>query len=443
MHLVNSLVLVVSILAPLTVWASDAPISLGDAVRQALARNHLLLAASHEQAAAKAERSASRSRYLPRLTLEESAVLTNSPTRAFMMRLDEGRFSLAGDLNHPDVTGDFQTAITLEQPLLDFRIGSVVAMAGKEVEKRDLALQRRREEIALKTVNVYLDLQKAKAQMQVAEQAVQDAREHLRLASVRGVAGVGLKSDELRARTFVADQEQQAIVARNDVQINMLRLAAVTGVDDGSGLDGAANYQAPAVAGNRHELERLALDSRLELKEMGAEVEKTELGIRNARAAYYPTVHGIARYQLNDRDIPFGRDNDAWLVGATLRWDLFDGDRRGHDTEKARAEKRSVEEYRAALRQEIRLQVAESSLRREETEKRLEVSRHAAADAAEGVRLLTRRYESSVSLMVELLDAQTVLNRARAQVAEMEAEFARASVQLLHASGMLLKEVMQ
>jgi outer membrane protein TolC len=172
-------------------------------------------------------------------------------------------------------------------------------------------------------------------------------------------------------------------------------------------------------------------------------VERSELGIRRARSAYYPTIYGTARYQLNDRDIPFGQDNDAWLVGATLRWELFDGNRRVHDAERARAEKRTAEEYQAELRQEIRLQVAESYLRQEETEKRLEVSRRAALDAAEGVRLLTKRYENSVSLMVELLDAQTVLNRARAQVAEMEAECARASVQALYASGTLLKEVLQ
>lgn len=443
MQILRGFVFVAAILAPLSARAAAAPVTLGEAVTMALARNHLLLAATSEHTAATAALSASRSRYLPRLTLEESAMLTNSPTKAFMARLDEGRFSLAGDLNHPPVTGDFQTTIAFSQPLFDLSVGIGAELSGKEVERADLSLQRRREDVALRTINVYLDLQKAKAQAVVAEQAVRDAREHVRLAAARSAAGVGLKSDELRARTFVAEQEQQAIIAGNAVQMAMLRLAAVTGSDDGSRLDIAGSAPAPVVAGDRGVLERLAMESRPEVKEMTAGVEKAELGIRNARSAWYPTVYGVASYQLNDRDVPFGRDNDAWLVGATLRWEIFDGNSRGFETEKARAGKRSADEYLAELRQEVRLQVAESSLRKEETEKRLDVARHAEADAAEGVRLLTRRYENSVALMVEVLDAQTVLNRARTQVAEMETESARASMQLLHASGTLLKEVMK
>ena len=78
---------------------------------------------------------------------------------------------------------------------------------------------------------------------------------------------------------------------------------------------------------------------------------------------------------------------------------------------------------------------------REEAVKRLEVARHALVDAEESVRLISRRFENSLMTMVELMDAQTTLNRARAQLVENESSYALATARLFHAAGIFLKEV--
>ena len=437
-----SLLFLVMLLFARSARAELVRVSLPEAVGQALRSSHLLRAALHEKTAAAAAVAAGRSRYLPRITLEESAALTNSPTRAFMMKLDQGRFSLAGDLNQPPTTGDFRTTLTLEQPLFDGRLATNVTLAKKEEEGRDLALERRREEVVLGVVNAYLDLQQAKLELQLAEQGVADAREHQRLAAARNSAGVGLRSDELRARAFVSEMELQLISAGNAVQLAMLRLSQATGHPPGERVDIREPYAAPVMTRNQAELAQLAAQNRPELRQLAKELERAEAGVVLARRAWLPTLYGSASYQLNDREVPFGRDNDAWLVGAVLRWELFDGGERSHGTDKATALQGSAAEYLAALRQEVELEVTESYLRREETGKRLEVARHAELDAAEGVRLLSRRFENSLALLVEVLDAQTALNRARAQVAATEVAYARATARLYFTAGILLKEVM-
>ena len=68
---------------------------------------------------------------------------------------------------------------------------------------------------------------------------------------------------------------------------------------------------------------------------MEVAVDKADVGVRMARQAYFPTVYANAAYQLNDRDVPFGRDNDGWMVGVNLRWELFDGMRRHQGLAKA------------------------------------------------------------------------------------------------------------
>ena len=82
-------------------------------------------------------------------------------------------------------------------------------------------------------------------------------------------------------------------------------------------------------------------------------------------------------------------------------------------------------------------------MRREEAGKRLEVARHSVRDGEEVVRLISRRYENSLATFVDLLDAQTALNRARAQLISNESDYARATARLYHATGTFLKEVLQ
>jgi outer membrane protein TolC len=358
-----------------------------------------------------------------------------------MMKLDEGRFSLAGDLNNPPASGDFRTTFSLEQPLFDKRIAAGIALAEKNEELSELTLARRRDEIAFRTISAFLDVQRSRLQLSVAEGGVKDAREHQRLASVRSEAGAGLKSDELRARTHRSEMEQQLITAGNDLQLAQLQLARITGLPFGERLDISEDFPSLPLARNQAELASIALASRSDLKEQGKAVEQAGLGLELARSAYWPTLYATAGYQMNDRDIPFGRDNSAWQVGATMRWELFDGRQRCHETDRARALQQAAEEQLAEQRQEAQMQVAETFLRREELGKRLEVARHGELAATEGVRILSRRYENSLALLVEVLDAQTALNRARSQVAELEAEYARATARLYFTTGTLLKEV--
>jgi outer membrane protein TolC len=416
-------------------------VSVEEAVALALANNHLLKGAELEKSSVDAAVAAGRARYFPRLVLTEDAAYTNSPTKAFMMRLDEGRFTLAGNLNSPANSGDFRTSLQLEQPLFDRRVSDGLTMAKIEQEQAATSLRQRREEVALGVVLAWLELRKAKERVQLATEALADAREHQRLATVRSSAGVGLKSDELRARTFVAEMEQQLITAGNDREIARLRLARLVGTKGGEQLELKGEFTPPPLRDDRPTMVAAGMGARPDLQGAAKGVELAGAALEAAEHVWQPTLHAMAGYQMNDRDIPFGRDNDAWVVGATLRWELFDGGLRSSGRDRAAALKGAADEYLLASRDEAELQIAEGWLRREELAKRLDVARHALVEAEEGVRLVQRRYENSISLLVELLDAQTTLNRSRTDVATLEADHAASWARLQHATGTLLKEI--
>jgi outer membrane protein len=444
----NKIVLLVAALLFLcTAPAFGDAVTLREAIGRALESNHLLKAAALEQGAAQQEVAATRSRYLPRVLLESGAVLSNTPSRVFMMKLDEARINPASDfaantLNHPDARGDFRSAVTLEQPLLDFGISTGVELAGKDAETAAVSLEKSREQVAFRVYLAYLGVRKARAYRDIADQAVENAREHGRLAGVREKDGVGLKSDQLRAATALSEAEQRLISAKNDLLLARMRLNLAVGGEQGEALDitGTPELAEPALA---QDLVALAQKGRPELKVAQKAVEKGELAVRQAGNAFLPTLYASAGYQVNDRNVPLGYDNDSWNIGINLRWELFDGNRRSHEKQKAELSRQAAAAMLENDRREVSLQVTESVLRRQEARLKLESARAAVKAAEEAARLVTLRFQNGLSSMVELMDTESALNRSRANLVEVENGFFGSTGELYYNAGVFLKEVMQ
>ena len=447
----KAVLLVACLLYPCAAPAFGEVVSLRDAINQALSSNHLLKAASLEQGAAQEGVAVSRSRYLPRVYLESGAIFSNTPSSVFMMKLDEARINPDSDfsknaLNHPSARGDFKSALKLEQPLLDLGISTGVELAGKDAESAQISLEMAREQIAFRVYNAYLDVRKAKAFREIADQEVADAREHGRLAQVREKDGVGLKSDQLRTATALAEAQQRLISATNNLLLARMRLNLVVGGKQGEALD---IVESPGEVPNLAELPAqgdlisLAQKSRPELKAAEKTVQKGDIAVQQARNSYLPTIYASAAYQVNDRDVPLGYDNDSWSIGVNLRWELFDGNRRSHEKGKAELSRKAAAALLENDRREVALQVTEGVLRRQEAGLKLESARAAVQAAQEGVRLVGLRFESGLSPMVELMDAEAVLNRSRANLVELENSYRRSAAQVYYTAGTFLTEVLR
>jgi outer membrane protein TolC len=436
--------LVVSVSA---VNAETYTLSLKDAIGLSIGKNNLVRAAGFTADAARQEIAIASSRYYPEISLEEAFIVSNSPTQTFMMKLDEGRFSqndfLVNNLNNPGTQHDFRTFVTLHQPIYNPSTAPAKEMAVKEAEKQELGYDAAKEDTAFQVFRLYLEVQKSKAQVRAIEQASGDARENMRLATVRTEAGVGLKSDELRARTHLASVEQQLITAQNNLMLARMQLADVIGLKEDDSVDIAESTGVIRPAVPPEELVKVALENRTDLKQSMVELEKSDAALRLAWSGYLPSVGTFASYQMNAKDTPFSSDNDSWSAGISLKWQLFDGFKRYHEKDRAGAARSAAAEMLENRIREVRYRVRESSLRREEMGKRLEVVRRTQEDAEETVRLLTKRFENSLATMVELLDAQTALNQVRAGLVESEVNYTLAGGNVYYTAGIFMKEMLK
>jgi outer membrane protein TolC len=420
-------------------------VDFSQAVARALANNAHVQAAAEEANAARSDADAARGHLLPSVRFDEKFVRTTVPAEAFAFKMNQEKllqsdFADVNNFNNPPPRNDFIGTLMFEQALFSPRAFLGYGMAKVEADAKGQDLYRRKEEAVYRVVAAVLDVVTARQFADVAEQGLSDTREHLRIAESLEGAGMGLTSDVLRAKVAVASAEEAKVTAGNRLELARRRLALAMGEPGAPPVDVTGpppEFPDPAppldngsVTTSRADL----LASSLRVANAGSNVELRKSG-------YLPEIGLAGGYQVDAEDSPFSSDNRSWKVAVGLTWNLFDGMRREAEVGKAVADRRRAEAYDRGMRDQAAFEAAQADLGVKEATLRAEIARAALASAEEGVRLLKARYENRLGRMVDLLDAQTALDAARASRirAENDVRFSRA--QRLYASGGLLSQV--
>jgi len=421
--------------------AQEQSVTLGDAVRYALEHNNEIRATENAVAAKKDDVGVARSKLLPRVFFEERYLRTSNPTYAFMAKLNQGRFTqqdfAIDSLNNPSPVDDYQTQFGIEQPLFVPKAWVGLDISKREHEAGDIDLTRKKEEIAFQVCRAWLGVQTARAQLLVAEKGVADAREHYRIAMLRYEADLGMYADTLRASTALAEAKQRQVTVRKHHDLARRMLGLQLGLADSVDVTGEIpDFPAHDIAEYTE-----ASRTRGDVRSLELRFRNAEKNIRIAESDYLPYVGVGGGWQWNDPSHPFGSEGDSWQVSAFLRWDLFDGTKREYERSKAKNQARQVLEQLQGMKNAVAYGLYQAQLGLEEAKANLELAREALKTAEEGTRLVQMRYEQAFSPIVDLLDTQVVLDRARAGLVARENEFRVAVLNLGWESGTILKDL--
>lgn len=414
-----------------------------EAVARTLRNNASVSAAGYQWTSARKDAESARGRNLPKLTFEERFVRTNIPAEAFALKLNEERllssdFADVDNFNKAPPINDYITSLTLEQPVFAPRAYLGYRMADREAKATGLDVSRRKEEAVFQVLSAYLRVLTAKEYVKVAEQGLSDARVHLRIAEVKEKTGVGLASDVLRARVFLATAESGKVTAESRLALAQAALGLAMGEGGGTRVD--ASLPPPPMPEAKALPARIAAvrDNRQDLRALSLRVSNAETNVTLGKTDYLPTVGVMGAYQIDGQDGIFSPDNRTWKVGVGLTWNLFDGLRREAEVAKASAERGKARERYRGAEDLAAFQVTQAYLAVEEAARRVEIARASVAAASEGARLVASRYENQLARMIDLLDAQSALNAARADLVGAENDHVQSRAQLEFASGTLL-----
>ncbi len=412
--------------------AGEAPytLDLATALSLALAGNHQLRLADARVAAAAAAVDSARVGYRPQIYFDELASRTTQPAAAFGQLLGQESFTaenFAVDfLNEPDPLTNFTSRLTVQQSLWAggrTRSGADAARSSEEATALDR--DHSRQEISHQVVQAYSGALLARSREDVARAAVSTALEHVRLAADLEAAGLVVSSDVLLAKVRVSEVDEMLVTAQGESDVARAQLNLVMGRDQGTPMVLSAEPLPGSVPQVLEEsvdsLVAEAWERRLDLQAAGRRVEASDWDDRRVRSGYRPEVGLLGSMEANDEDL-FGTSGTNWTVMASLRWSLYDGGATRSRLREAREAGLQARLQEDLLREQIALQVRMAVSRLATARQKKTLSRGAMDMAQESLRIVVDRYAEGLVPLVQLLEAEDALTRARFREASARRE---------------------
>lgn len=428
------IVVLAAILGGATLGAAPVPreLGLGDALREALARNPSLQRILLDQVRREAESQEARGALLPSLQAQASETRHSFNYETYTGEPAHGA---------PVVIGPFSVrsfGLQAQVPLLDLSLWRSWRSSKAMVESSKADTDQIREEISALVVGQYLLALRAEAQIRAVQARIELARNLEALAVHQEQSGVGTGLDTLRAKVRTQTEEQALLRARLSRQealsglVRLLDLPAETDLRV-KPLPVADIPSGPGA--NLDEDVRAAFTGRADFRSLQSQSLAADERVEGARALRLPTVQAFG--SLQDMGLVKTDLERVFEVGVQVKVPLFTGGRIQAQENLARAARSQLE---AARREQEAKVASEVRVARE----RLDTAR-SEVTLSEGVLRLSQaeleqarhRFEAGVSSNIELVNAQEEL--ARAQEGNLDACYRldQAQADLAHARGEL------
>ncbi|MFN3870145.1 MAG: TolC family protein [Aquificaceae bacterium] len=418
-------------------------LSLKEVIDFALKNSPMVKSAQRDVKAQELELKAARGALLPRFKVEETFTRTDVPAYAFMSKLNQERISMQdfdpARLNNPKAINNFETKFTLEVPIwMGGKIQSAQRMAEYEYRATNLDAKRKEEEVIRQVYHAYMDAIFAKESIKVAEQALKDAKEHLRLAEQMHKVGIALMSDVLRAQVYVSKAQENLEKAHRGYALAKKGIEVLVGVPLGD-FDVVDMASCPEI--RLQDVREKALQ-RKDIKAMEERLKALREMYNYTLSDNLPQVFAFAQYFLNSKNYPFGADGKGYLAGISLSW-TFDTGLTTLRRAQANLERRASLEERLKLMKDMALfDVDKAYADYENAIDMLRSSEDRIRASQEVLRVMEIRYRNGLARMVDILDAQTELDKARLERIEAIRACQKAYVEILFSAG-ITEEVLR
>jgi len=378
--------------------------------RDTLSNNLELKALELEVKALEREYESAKGSLFPNLKLEERFVKTDIPAHVLFIKLNQERVTLSS-LNDPSPVSGFETALRVEVPLwLGGKLRAFRDMALHRKLAKEKELSRREEEILFDAFRSFLKASLSRSAIEVARKNLRDAEEHKRIAEKMYETGTALLSDVLRAQVFVSKSRESLFQARSDYELSIKSLSLISNTDY-TGYDVPPLSFCPSLS--KGELLEKALRSREDLRAIEEYLKVLREGYRAQIANNLPQVVAFVSYNLYDRDIPFGSEGKGYMFGLSVSLSINTGLSSLKKAQSFAQREKALLKKREFMEKAILFEVEEAHSRYEVALEKLRSARDRVRQAEETLRIVKVRYSKGLARMVDLLDAQTHLERAR------------------------------
>jgi outer membrane protein TolC len=349
-------------------------------------------------------------------------------------------------LSFPVLLNQYTLQASLSVPLSDYvlRIPQTYAAASHSERAATLSADATKFKVAADGKSLYYSWVRAKLQMVVADQALQQAREHLGDVTHAFDAGTASRADVLRLESQVAQSELLAEKSHNLAELyeTQIRVAMHDPKDAPYEIAERIDEDAVPLRGSDIGLSALwaeAAQRRLEVRSLSETADSYHQQAKAARAGYWPRLgaFGDAVYaNPNPRIFPAVDEFDGtWDAGLQLTIVPNDMAKASPSSRSYEARAAEAVAQRELLMDDIRNEVTQARQSRREAEVSIDTTRRGLVSAEESYRVRRSLFQHGRATAVELTDAETDLTRARLDAINARIDLRIATVRLEHAIG--------
>ena len=274
-----------------------------DCVKEAIQNNPDLISAEEKLNQAKASQSIVRSKYLPRIS--------------------GGMSGRRSDTDTGDTNSTYSYDITGRQLLFDgLKTSYDIASAAENVKSAQYSYEVTSSNVRLRLRTAFVRLLAAQDLLNITEDIAGRRNKNVELVKLRYEAGRENKGALLTTQAELSQAEFEVVRAGRNINLARRRLTVELGRTQLTPITVKGDFKIEHPKRGKPDLERLS-ETNPFLRELIARKESARLGLKSAKADFFPEVYANASAGRSDSDWPPRRDD--WSAGVSLSFPIFEG----------------------------------------------------------------------------------------------------------------------
>jgi outer membrane protein len=396
----RKLILIVLLIYPLFVFASEDMLTLEESVSIALKNNVSVKLANEKVKEAQAEKSQALSYFFPKIYSSSSYT-----------RLDE-KSEMASTILSDDEIYDYN--LNLVQPIFHGGLLPAYNLQKENLKASQSYFESAQNNLVMEVKKAYFQVLGAEKFKQVAEESVTLTKAHLNTVEAYFKEGIVSEVEVLRVKVALANARQNLIDADNNLELAKSYFNSLLNRNLGQevvleDILHAKDYDILLSSAISQ-----AINSRPEIKEAGSRLKISQSGVSIARSSLLPQVSLIGNWdKIKGAELPIDEWQESWSAIVSVEMDIWDWGENLNGVRKANAQFEQTKSSLTLLVNNIELEVRQSYFKLLSEKEKIKVQEEAVKEAEKNFRDTSLRFKEGVSNNTDVLDAQTLLSQAK------------------------------
>lgn len=292
-----------------------------------------------------------------------------------------------------------------------------------------------REAIIMNTVNACINLYKAYQAIDLVKENLNTAQQRVKDLSNLEKNGLLARNDLMKAELQASNVELSLLDAETNYKLASVNMNLMMGLPEQTQLiPDRTGLALPTEIKTLEDYEQDAQKNRKDISALTYREKAAGVGIKNAKADYYPSLALTGGYVA--ADIPkFLSITNAVNVGLGVKWDIGSLWKTKTKIAEAKSTLQQVKLNEEQLNDAVRMQVVQAYEVYLLSVKKIQVYEKAVEQATENYRITKNKYDNALATTTDLLDADVALLQSKLGVTNAKADSFLAYNKLLQVTG--------